>query len=102
MEKRHNTSKVIFRILLVPNIISFVAFSIFCLASYIATKEGQHNFAVGFPYKFYEQFRVSGSDTNNWGWLPMNFIIDVLIIWTLSIAGYFYWLKNFYKPKDKK
>jgi D-alanyl-lipoteichoic acid acyltransferase DltB (MBOAT superfamily) len=101
MEKRHKTSYIISRILLTPTVISIVAFGIFCLASYLFTKEGQHNFTVGFPYKFYEQFRVSGSDTNNWGWLPMNFIIDGLLISTLSVAGYFYRLKNFYKPKDK-
>ena len=102
MEKRHNTSKVIFRILLVPTVISFVAIGIFCLTSYLVTKEGQHNFVVGFPYKFYEQFRVNGSDINNWGWFPMNFLIDVLFIWTLSIAGYFYRLKIFYKRTGKK
>jgi len=65
------------------------------------TKEGQHNFRVGFPKTFYEQFRVSGSDTNNWGWFPINFILDGLLIWIISVGGYFYWLKNFYKPKDK-
>ena len=101
MEKRHKTSNVIFRILLTSTVISMVAFGMFCLTSYLVTKQGKHNFNVGFPYKFYEQFRVSGSDTNNWGWLPVNFFIDVLLIWTLSVAGYFYCLKNFYKPKDK-
>jgi hypothetical protein len=101
MEKGQKTSYIIYRILLTPTVISLIAFGIFCLASYLMTKEGQHNFTVGFPCKFYEQFRVSGSDTNNWGWLPLNFVIDGLFIWTLSVTGYFYWLKSFYKPKGK-
>jgi len=101
MEKKRKTSYLIIRILLTPTVVSLFIFGVLCLASYLVTKEGQHNFTVGFPYKFYEQFRVSGSHTNNWGWLPMNFTTDVLLIWTLSVAGYLYWLKNFYKPKDK-
>jgi len=65
MEKRHKTSYIIFRILLTPTVISIVVFIIFCLASYLATKEGEHNFTVGFPYTFYEQFRHGGSDSNS-------------------------------------
>jgi len=98
MERKHKASYIIFRILLMPTIISIVAFGILCLASYLVTKEGEHNFTVGFPVKFYEQFRLSGSNTNNWGWLPVNFVINALLTWTLSVGGYFYWLKKFYKP----
>ena len=74
-----------------------IVFGLLCLASYLLTKEGQLNYTVGFPFKFYEQFKLSGSDTKNWGWLPVNFFYDTLLIWTLTVAGYFYWLKKFYK-----
>jgi hypothetical protein len=91
-----------FRILLPPTIISIIVFAIFCFLSYWVTKDGQFNFKIGFPYKFYEQFRLSDGDTNNWGWTPFSLIIDIILTWTLSVGGYFIWLIKFYKPKKKE
>jgi len=92
--------KVMYKILLTPTFISIVAFGLLSLASYLLTKESEHNYRIGFPYKFYEQFRLSRSDSNNWGWHPTNLLFDIIIIWTLSVAGYFFWIRKFYKPKD--
>jgi len=92
---------IIFRILLPPTVVSVIVFAIFSLATYLLTKDGQFNFKIGFPGKFYEQFRIGNNNTNNWSWIPFNLIIDILLIWTLSVAGYFVWLLKFYKPKEK-
>ncbi len=87
--------KLILKILLTSTVISVVVFSLVCLASYVVTKESVYNYSVGFPYKFFQQFRLSNSDSNNWGWTPYNFFIDALLIWTISLIGYLLWLKIF-------
>ena len=97
MKSKPKTSYIIFRILRTPTLISIVVFGLLCLESYLVTKNGNHNFAVGFPYKFYGR---PGGD------VPMIvsvvfFITDAILIWTISVGGYFYWLANIYKPKLK-
>ena len=92
---------ITFRILLPPTIMSIIVFATLCLISYLLTRENKFKFKIGFPYKFYEQFRLSKSDENNWGWTPANLIVDIVIIWLLSLSGYFIWLLKFYNPKKR-
>lgn len=90
---------IIFKILLIPTIISILVVTIFCLMSYLLMKEGQYGFKIGFPFKFYEEFKTS--DGGVWWWTPINLILDLMLTWTLSVWGYFIWLNKFYKPKRK-
>lgn len=85
--------------LLMPTLFSIICFCLISLASFLFSKEGQTNFSVGFPYRYYEQFRVSGSDTNNWGSSPLNFILDAILTWTVSVVVYFYFVRRGSKSK---
>lgn len=43
---------------------------------------------LGFPYKYYYQFWLRGSDSPNCGWILKSFIIDCFIIWILTVTIY--------------
>ena len=43
---------------------------------------------IGFPFKYYYQFWLSGSNSPNCGWVITYFIYDVVIVWGI-IAAFF-------------
>jgi hypothetical protein len=91
---------IIFKILLPPTLISILAFTIFCLMSYLLTKEGPYSFIAGFPYKFYEQFKTSDSDI--WGWTPINLILDIMLAWIFSAWDILFGFASFISRKENK
>lgn len=44
---------------------------------------------LGFPFKYYYQFWLSGSPSPNCGWRLNNFIWDCLITWLVTLFIYF-------------
>ena len=44
---------------------------------------------IGFPYKYYYQFWLRGSDSPNCGWDFKSFIFDCLITWIFTVCIYF-------------
>jgi hypothetical protein len=81
---------------IIATIYSFIAF---CVVSYISIMNSLLNSAgnlskqpvanLGFPFKYYYQFWLSGSDSPNCGWNFTYFIYDCLIIWIITISVYF-------------
>jgi len=45
---------------------------------------------IGFPFKYYYQFWLNGSDSPNWGWDVGNFILDGFVIWGATV--FVYWM----------
>lgn len=45
-----------------------------------------YNLAIGFPFKYYEQFWLRGSDIPNSGWFGHHLFYDCMITW-LIVAG---------------
>ncbi|OFY83681.1 MAG: hypothetical protein A3F72_12770 [Bacteroidetes bacterium RIFCSPLOWO2_12_FULL_35_15] len=43
---------------------------------------------LGYPFKYYYQFWLRGSDSPNCGWNFDNFVYDCLIIWILTTVIY--------------
>lgn len=43
---------------------------------------------IGFPFKYYYQFWASGNPGPNCGWRLDSFILDFVIVWTLTIIIY--------------
>lgn len=43
---------------------------------------------LGFPYHYYYQFWLNGSDSPNCGWSFKNFVIDFLLTWLLVTIIY--------------
>ena len=52
---------------------------------YYATNE-TYRLDIGFPFKFYEQFFLSGSRIPNSGWHAENLLLDCFLTW-ITIAG---------------
>jgi len=90
--------KVVYKILKTPSLISIALFGLFALASYSMTQKGESGFRIGFPYKFYEQQKVSIDNVNSATWHPINLILDCILLWTVSVGMYFLWILKFYKP----
>ena len=77
---------------------SFYAFIVFSVVSYISVMYSLLQSVInpqlkpvtniGFPFKYYFQFWVSGSDAPNCGWAFNYFIYDVAIIWVLTTLFY--------------
>ncbi|PWJ37908.1 hypothetical protein [Sediminitomix flava] len=44
---------------------------------------------IGFPFKYYYQFWLRGSDSPNCGWVIENFTLDIIIIWSVTLVIYF-------------
>ncbi|SFT41464.1 hypothetical protein SAMN05216474_0431 [Lishizhenia tianjinensis] len=44
---------------------------------------------IGFPYKYYYQFWLSGADAPNCGWRMDYFIFDAFLIWIVVSIVYF-------------
>lgn len=63
-------------------------FGICIILSWLFSREvnGQ-NFSLGFPFAFYEQFKLRGNDYVNFGWDINNFFFDIFItlFFTISI-----------------
>ena len=76
----------------------FYAAIVFCVVSYISVMASllgsvgnlsQKPVAnLGFPYKYYYQFWLHGSDSPNCGWNLNNFILDYLFAWILTTTIY--------------
>lgn len=49
---------------------------------------------VGFPFKYYYQFWLRGSDSPNCGWRLNNFVYDCLITWAITLIIYFLLTRN--------
>lgn len=50
--------------------------------SYFTSKNG---FSVGFPFKFYNEFELSGNSFKNFGWFIDKFIFNILVYAAVSI-----------------
>ena len=48
---------------------------------------------IGFPFRFYESFQVSGNPYKNSGWHVKNFVLDSTIYLFVSITLNFYIIK---------
>lgn len=53
---------------------------------------------IGFPFKYYFQFWLRGSDSPNCGWSLKYFIYDALIVWSIVTTIYFI-IKSYNKNK---
>ena len=51
-----------------------------------------YSMQIGFPFKYYEQFQVSGSDFLNSGWMINNLILDCVITW-VAVCGIYLLIK---------
>ena len=49
---------------------------------------------IGFPYNYYFQFWLNGSDSPNCGWNINYFLIDLLITFVIVFALYFTFTKK--------
>jgi hypothetical protein len=49
---------------------------------------------IGFPYKYYFQFWLNGSDSPNCGWNFNNFLVDLLLTSLLIFPLYFLFTKK--------
>jgi hypothetical protein len=76
----------------VYSIIAFCVISYFSvITSLLSTMGNPSNRPVaniGFPLKYYYQFWVAGNPGPNCGWRPGYFILDFLLIWTLTTTIY--------------
>ena len=82
--------------IIIGTIYSIIAF---CIISYISvmlslittigdpSKKPITN--IGYPFKYYYQFWLNGSDSPNCGWRISNFHFDILIIWSITLLSYF-------------
>lgn len=48
---------------------------------------------IGFPFKFYGQFWLSGSDIPNSGWTISNLFYDCMLTW-IVVTGIYYLIKR--------
>ena len=81
--------------------ITFYAIITFCVISYISVMVSLLNVVfigdptmkpvtnIGFPYKYYYQFWLTGSDSPNCGWRSNRFILDGIITWILVAMVFF-------------
>ena len=44
---------------------------------------------IGFPFIYYKQFQLGGSDFLNSSWNGWNLIIDCLLTWCVTVGLYF-------------
>jgi hypothetical protein len=83
------------RKLLIATLYSAIAFCVVSYASVMTSllisvgNPSQKPVAnLGFPYKYYYQFWLRGSDSPNCGWSFNSFIIDLFIVWILTVTIY--------------
>ena len=51
---------------------------------------------IGFPFKYYQQFQITGNPYLNSSWSVNNLLLDCLITWVVVTGGY--WLIKRDKP----
>lgn len=72
-------------------------FSICVIISWLFSREGNgQNFELGFPFTFYEQFKLRGNNYVNFSWDIYNFVLDAFIIFicTFMITIVVSWLSE--------
>lgn len=82
--------------IIIGTIYSIIAF---CIISYISVMSSLINSIgdptnkpvtnIGYPFKYYYQFWLNGSDSPNCGWRISNFLFDILITWSITLLIYF-------------
>ena len=55
-----------------------------------------YDLSIGFPFKYYQQFQVTGNPYLNSSWSVNNLLLDCLITWVVVTGGY--WLIKRNKP----
>ena len=65
--------------------LSLFLFAIVIVCSYIIRKNGLYEFHLGYPFQFYEQFKLTGNDFVNFGWDIEAFLLDFMIYWSASL-----------------
>jgi heme/copper-type cytochrome/quinol oxidase subunit 4 len=56
---------------------------------------------IGFPFTYYYQFWLNGSDSPNCGWNFTNFVYDLIIV-SLVVVGAYYFIENRKKNRLKR
>ena len=80
-------------------IATFYSIIAFCVVSYISVMVSLLSSVgdisqkpvvnLGFPYNYYYQFWLRGSDSPNCGWQIDNFILDCFLTWIVTLVIYF-------------
>ena len=76
-------------------ILSVLVFGFCTLLSYLLSKEANSVFELGWPYKFYYQFKIraeTGSGIQHGSW-PMNLIYDCILSFVFAILIFFVYKK---------
>jgi hypothetical protein len=68
-------------------ILSILVFGFCTLLSYLLSKEASDNFELGWPYKFYYQFKIRDETANEiqHGSWPMNLIYNSILSFVFAI-----------------
>ena len=85
-------------------IATFYSIVVFCVVSYLSVMKSLLTSVgnplrkpvanLGYPFSYYYQFWLKGSDSPNCGWDFKNFVLDGLIVWIITITIYFIVKKN--------
>jgi hypothetical protein len=97
--KENSYTRVVFRILFTPTLISVALLLLYIGLSYFISKGSTRHISIGFPDTFYKTTSTSPGNEYRWWQGVLIFIFDSITIWTLSIAGYFLWILKFHKNK---
>src|ERR1700749_3305381 len=65
--------------------VSLIIFVIVILCTYFKTKEGSYEFHLGYPFQFYERFKLNGNSFANFGWDVEACLLDFMIYWSASL-----------------
>lgn len=76
------TSSTVTKKLIKSTLTAFILFALFTFAFYLLTRQDKY-FSLGFPFMFYKQFLMDGSDFH-FGWTISNLITDCLIFFLFS------------------
>lgn len=86
--------------LAIATLYSFIAF---CVISYlsimISLLDKQPVANLGFPFRYYYQFWLRGSDRPNCGWEIDHFIYDAALAWVLTLLVYFFIKRKKSRPQ---
>src|SRR5690242_6408951 len=64
---------------------SLIIFGIVILCTYFIKKNGLYEFHLGYPFQFYEQFKLNGNAFVNFGWDVEALLLDFMIYWSISL-----------------
>lgn len=73
--------------------VSFITFLLQIAPFNYVTPAEQYHLQIGFPFCYYEQFIMSGSNFPNFGWNSRNLLLDCFITWIVILIIYFKWRK---------